>query len=63
MRLTFPPYSSTALVPKLYLGTEMVAKLSLAGKGVPKLDGLLPESVYGVVYFIAKIIIYPGKHQ
>jgi hypothetical protein len=24
------------LVPKLYLGTKMVAKLSLASKGVPK---------------------------
>ena len=25
-------------VPKLYLGTKMVAKLSLASKGVPKLE-------------------------
>jgi hypothetical protein len=26
------------LVPKLYLGTKMAAKLSLASKGVPKLE-------------------------
>jgi hypothetical protein len=25
------------LVPKLHLGTKIVAKLSLAGKGVPKI--------------------------
>jgi hypothetical protein len=27
-----------SLVPKLYLGTKMVAKLNLAGKCVPKLS-------------------------
>jgi hypothetical protein len=26
------------LIPKWYLGTKMVAKLSLASKGVPKLE-------------------------
>jgi len=26
------------LVPRLYLGTKMVAKLSLASRGVPKLE-------------------------
>jgi len=31
-KLIFP------LVPKLYLGTKMVAKLSLVSKGVPKLE-------------------------
>jgi hypothetical protein len=39
MRFAFPPYSSTSLGPKLCLGTKKIfAKLSLASKGVPKLE-------------------------
>jgi hypothetical protein len=32
----YPKIIRVQLVPKLYLGTEMAAKLSLAGKNVPK---------------------------
>jgi hypothetical protein len=59
-----------ALVPKLQLGEyrfircgRFEAKQELCRKNwVPKLDGLLPESAYGVGYFIRKIY-FSGPDQ